>query len=1033
MARIDITERVAAQNVINDPRLRGKPLHVQAKLPTKDFRLFVGSKTQAGTGDALKRNLEKAIRTGVFKADFFTQPQAVSAQATFLPSPLIQKLAPASVRALEQQGILKTRAQVKKQQTVQEKVAEKRFIEAQKRGLDTTSSVGKVKAQKKSRKKRELKRLVDARAIPFVPGLTQKLVDEGVQVTSEGKLFTEKQVLGTIRGLTAGEAAIARKTPDATEFLFGTRNPLVRGEETFTTTKKSVEGFGKDIGRDIFGQGLGTTIGGGAGALGGTLAGGALGFFEGTFGTASKFLGAFGQQVSGPFKIQTPFTVKGKIGNFLLDSGAIERAKFQPGKGSQVIVTEKTLGAILGLIPDLLLIEGRLAGKVISKVPRTVEKAGEFIGSKRITRFGTGLGKAEGVGAVEQVLEVTKETRKGIRGDIVASQVFDVKNIFGKARIQAAAKGIVEAKEISPIGRVPVVQDVFVEGGVRKIGPVSTIKTTFVGEVVAQKVPRAIPGKKLVPLTPAGKPVRIIDIGKTERLAKETFGDISTVIKPRKVTSVSIQEAQEIISVGKGKAGVIAGREIGVLGVPPKIELGFGKTFTTAFQDLSKDVSLALTKSRGRTDDLAFRTKLETEVISIIKKPSKAESQLSGRVGTFEKILPGEPTFGKLKAIEKPVIVDAGFKISVEPLKGVSKVSPKVVSPVLKQEAILKGFQETSQPIFQSSGGTALLQQAISGKVVTKPIAKPGEQLQSSLSLGDVKTKQLFGTSKGEPVSFAEKTLFGPSTIQILKPVAGVSPGGKQRVSELQKIEEVLNISEKQRVPGVTKLGERTRIGESNRIKEQIKAQQDLSFKEATRLENLIKPIEGIGPAQRVRQEQRLRLTENLRLVEKTGLVDDPFPDFTVPLVPPPKIPLLGVGLDIPGFKREIPLKKQQGFNVFAKSKGKFSKLNKTGSLIRTDAKNLGGLIVDGSSSAQFRLRKSKKAPVKPEFASSSFSFRSGKFRSPIRKGKSIADPNVFIEKNAFRIDSPGELNQITAQGLLAIKRKKSKQNVFAF
>ncbi len=154
-----------------------------------------------------------------------------------------------------------------------------------------------------------------------------------------------------------------------------------------------------------------------------------------------------------------------------------------------------------------------------------------------------------------------------------------------------------------------------------------------------------------------------------------------------------------------------------------------------------------------------------------------------------------------------------------------------------------------------------------------------------------------------------------------------------------------------------------------------------------------------------------------------------PFITTLTPPIKPPGVPLL---FD-PPFIDLIPGVDQQGFNVLGKSRGKFSKLNKKGPLTRANALALGGDLIDGSASAQFKLREAKGKPVKPEFTSSPFSFRAAKFRNPIRKGKKIADPNTFIEKTAFRIDSPGELKQITAEGLLAIRRKKSKQNFFAF
>ncbi|KKN07516.1 hypothetical protein LCGC14_1066080, partial [marine sediment metagenome] len=79
LTRIDITRRTAERAVIDNPDLRGKPLHVQAGLPGKNFRLFITVKGLRG--DEISRALDKGFRTGVFPFEFFLQPQVVSQRA----------------------------------------------------------------------------------------------------------------------------------------------------------------------------------------------------------------------------------------------------------------------------------------------------------------------------------------------------------------------------------------------------------------------------------------------------------------------------------------------------------------------------------------------------------------------------------------------------------------------------------------------------------------------------------------------------------------------------------------------------------------------------------------------------------------------------------------------------------------------------------------------------------------------------------------------------------------------------------------
>jgi len=116
-----------------------------------------------------------------------------------------------------------------------------------------------------------------------------------------------------------------------------------------------------------------------------------------------------------------------------------------------------------------------------------------------------------------------------------------------------------------------------------------------------------------------------------------------------------------------------------------------------------------------------------------------------------------------------------------------------------------------------------------------------------------------------------------------------------------------------------------------------------------------------------------------------------------------------------------------RGFNTLIKSRGALRKVNKF-PLTEINAKSLGADLVDNSSAATFMIKPTKGKPRKPEFSSPNFNFTAGKFRNPIRKGKTLPSKNVFIEKNAFRIDTGGELKQITAEGLLALRRKKAKK-----
>ena len=91
--------------------------------------------------------------------------------------------------------------------------------------------------------------------------------------------------------------------------------------------------------------------------------------------------------------------------------------------------------------------------------------------------------------------------------------------------------------------------------------------------------------------------------------------------------------------------------------------------------------------------------------------------------------------------------------------------------------------------------------------------------------------------------------------------------------------------------------------------------------------------------------------------------------------------------------------------------------------LPRNKAFSLGADYADKTSAATFKLARSGFTKMK-DTGSRRLSY---KFRPKSRK--SLIGPSpVFIEKNKYRIDTPGERQGITAKGLLAIRRKRGKK-----
>lgn len=119
----------------------------------------------------------------------------------------------------------------------------------------------------------------------------------------------------------------------------------------------------------------------------------------------------------------------------------------------------------------------------------------------------------------------------------------------------------------------------------------------------------------------------------------------------------------------------------------------------------------------------------------------------------------------------------------------------------------------------------------------------------------------------------------------------------------------------------------------------------------------------------------------------------------------------------IPRFEQKR--ERSRGFNVFANIGGQFTKIN-TGPLTRSEAITRGTKLVSGTSLATFRIREAGgfvsrrdtglSAPVRRQFE---------QFRAPKRRSLLRGD-QTFIERRQFRINTPGELKEITRKGIRA-------------
>ena len=170
-------------------------------------------------------------------------------------------------------------------------------------------------------------------------------------------------------------------------------------------------------------------------------------------------------------------------------------------------------------------------------------------------------------------------------------------------------------------------------------------------------------------------------------------------------------------------------------------------------------------------------------------------------------------------------------------------------------------------------------------------------------------------------------------------------------------------------------------------------------------------------------------------------------PSFKIktPRIPIPDIPFKDfkrrpdeIPPEPPGFplgsrkKKSVYEDDSRAFNVMVKDRyivrGKkkfeerFIKINKQ-PLTHKDALALGGTVVDQSAARQFKIVPTSGKPGKSSVKTSMWPFISHKFTK--KQGK-----DVFQERTGFAIDSPGEVNEISARGWVALNRGRKSMDV---
>lgn len=135
---------------------------------------------------------------------------------------------------------------------------------------------------------------------------------------------------------------------------------------------------------------------------------------------------------------------------------------------------------------------------------------------------------------------------------------------------------------------------------------------------------------------------------------------------------------------------------------------------------------------------------------------------------------------------------------------------------------------------------------------------------------------------------------------------------------------------------------------------------------------------------------------------------------------PPPRRGKFDLDLDF------TPKREKQAYDALVKQGKSFVKVNNK-PLTRKGALQTAAQFVDQTTAASFKIRKTKGKPQQSGLLGGFV--LGGKFR-PSKSAKRRAQ-NIFVEKNQFRIDTPGEIQGITVKGLQALENKRRMERNF--
>ena len=316
------------------------------------------------------------------------------------------------------------------------------------------------------------------------------------------------------------------------------------------------------------------------------------------------------------------------------------------------------------------------------------------------------------------------------------------------------------------------------------------------------------------------------------------------------------------------------------------------------------------------------------------------------------------------------------------------KYQDSVTKPLLEKPKVNTIKIQKPQP--QTQTASFNLDRTLLNNPTTNTIIKPIVNFETKQSL----PKQSFNlpaeTFQQKPVVF-EKQDFKKEII----------------TSEISKIKEKhkaqTKINQGNKIKSITELASKSKTDTKTDTK--TKSKSKATFKQINKQIIDTKTI----------QEKAL-IQETNPVQESINIYDQSITPRTTFKMVTPTIPIKGFGVIFPKVDLHNTKKDKIGFDVFARIKGKFQRVNQD-ALSKQHAINYGTFHVGNTSSASFKIVESSN-PL-------------GTFKGTGEISnfyKSKKESGVYIEKRGKRITSLGEKQEITMKGLFALKNKGGKK-----